>query len=88
MEVTSGRYEMVPVSELVPYGGNAKEHTNTQIDAVKASMEQLASASSPWRPGPCRFATRRHISRTSAASGGTGSSTTTTARSTCSTLRG
>lgn len=47
MEVTSGRYEMVPVSELVPYGGNAKEHTNTQIDAVKASMEQLASASSP-----------------------------------------
>lgn len=41
MEVTSGRYEMVPVDELVPYGGNAKEHTNAQIDAVKASMSQL-----------------------------------------------
>lgn len=41
MEVTSGRYEMVPVSELVPYEGNAKEHTNAQIDAVKASMSQL-----------------------------------------------
>ncbi|WP_307739359.1 ParB N-terminal domain-containing protein [uncultured Parolsenella sp.] len=41
MEVTSGRYEMVPVAELVPYDGNAKEHTNAQIDAVKASMSQL-----------------------------------------------
>lgn len=40
-EVRSGRYEMVPVAELVPYDGNAKRHTREQIDAVKASMDQL-----------------------------------------------
>lgn len=41
MEVISGRFEMVPVDELVPYEGNAKRHTNAQVDAVKASMQQL-----------------------------------------------
>lgn len=38
MEVTSGRLEMVPVDELVPYDGNAKRHTNEQVDAIKASI--------------------------------------------------
>lgn len=37
----TGRYEMVPVAELVPYDGNAKRHTREQIDAVKASMGRL-----------------------------------------------
>lgn len=40
-KLTAGRYETVPLDELVPYDGNAKRHTNEQIDAVKRSMDQL-----------------------------------------------
>ena len=33
--------EMVPLSELRPYDGNAKRHTNEQIDAVEASIREF-----------------------------------------------
>ena len=33
--------EMVPLAELRPYDGNAKRHTNEQIDAVEASIREF-----------------------------------------------
>lgn len=33
--------EMVPLTELRPYDGNAKRHTNEQIDAVEASIREF-----------------------------------------------
>lgn len=33
--------EMVPLAELRPYDGNAKRHTNEQVDAVEASIREF-----------------------------------------------
>lgn len=33
--------EMVPLAELRPYDGNAKKHTNEQVDAVEASIREF-----------------------------------------------
>lgn len=33
--------EMVPLTELRPYDGNAKRHTNEQVDAVEASIREF-----------------------------------------------
>lgn len=33
--------EMVPLAALKPYDGNAKKHTNEQIDAVEASIREF-----------------------------------------------
>lgn len=33
--------EMVPLAELRPYDGNAKRHTNEQVDALEASIREF-----------------------------------------------
>lgn len=33
--------EMVPLADLRPYDGNAKRHTNEQVDAVEASIREF-----------------------------------------------
>lgn len=35
------KVEMVPLASLKPYEGNAKRHTNEQIDAVEASIKEF-----------------------------------------------
>lgn len=33
--------EIVPLDDLIPYDGNAKRHTNEQIDAIQESISEL-----------------------------------------------